>query len=355
MWKPKEGSTAQLLFYSACYFALYVATGVLVKYFTELGPTDVKVPKFAFQWYSTVGGVFTCLMIVAILRWARRFESMNTMTWAGIRMPREFAWMIPSGICTAIIIPGTTMMYSFKGLSVMVAMVIMRGCVIIIGRAVDAIQLRQGILKRRVYWQEDAAAVAALAGVGVVVFWEKAEGIPFWQHPVALVTLVLYVVAYAIRIYIMNYYKNTRTEVGRGDNRGFFGVEQVFASLGILAAAAVIAIGVHGGGWMETRSIEVAEAMAVPRFDVVTAGIPFGLSAFFSVFLLMFKGRPATFATLVNRLASLMAGTVATLILWKHFGGKQPEPKEWAALACVLVAVGFLTWAERRRRREQAA
>lgn len=355
MWRPKDGSTAQLLLYSTCYFVLYVATGVLIKYFTELGPTDVKVPQFAFLWYSTIGGGLTCLTIVAILRWARRFESTGMVTWVGIRIPQEFAWMIPSGICTAIIIPGTTMMYSFEGLSVMVAMVIMRGCVIVIGRAVDAIQLRQGILTRRVYWQEDAATLAAIAGVGVVMFWGKAEGIPFWRHPVALGTLVLYVVAYAIRIYIMNYYKNTRTEVGRGDNRGFFGVEQAFASLGILAAAAVIAIGVYGGGWVETRSVEVAGAMAVPRANVVAAGIPFGLAAFFSVFLLMFKGRPATFATLVNRLASLMAGTVATLILWKAFGGKSPKPSEWASLACVLVAVGFLTWAELRRRREQTA
>ena len=36
-----------------------------------------------------------------------------------------------------------------------------------------------------------------------------------------------YVCAYAIRIYIMNYYKNTRAKGQKLDNKAFFAIEQI--------------------------------------------------------------------------------------------------------------------------------
>jgi hypothetical protein len=76
------------------------------------------------------------------------------------------------------------------------------------------------------------------------------------------------------------------------------------------------------------------------------------MAAFFSVFIYMFKGRTATFAGLVNRLTSLVAGTVATLIYWLAFGGSGPKTQDWLALGFIFLAVGFLTAAERRRAAE---
>ena len=69
----------------------------------------------------------------------------------------------------------------------------------------------------------------------------------------------------------------------------------------------------------------------------------------------MFKGRTATFAGLVNRLTSLIAGTASTLWFAAFYGGKLPKLQDWVSLAFILVAVGFLTMAERRRAAELAA
>ncbi|HIA01301.1 MAG TPA: hypothetical protein EYN66_05240 [Myxococcales bacterium] len=76
------------------------------------------------------------------------------------------------------------------------------------------------------------------------------------------------------------------------------------------------------------------------------AGTAFGAAAFFSVFIFIYKGRTATFAGLVNRLTSLLAGTCATLIFWYCFGGKFPKSPDWLSLAFIMIAVGFLTRAE---------
>jgi hypothetical protein len=87
----------------------------------------------------------------------------------------------------------------------------------------------------------------------------------------------------------------------------------------------------------------------------VLSGTAFGVVAFFSVFLFMFKGRTATFAGLVNRLTSLTAGTVATLISALLLGGHYPKFQDWLSLLFILVAVGFLSVAEKKRSAELAA
>lgn len=66
----------------------------------------------------------------------------------------------------------------------------------------------------------------------------------------------------------------------------------------------------------------------------------------------MFKGRTATFAGLVNRLTSLIAGTAATLLFAVIWGGKFPKTEDWITLGFILVAVAFLTKAEKKRTKE---
>src|SRR5690606_22397809 len=113
-----------------------------------------------FLVYSLLGGSIINLAIIFGLGWWR-LESNGTTTVLGREIPGEYKYIIPSGICTAVVVPTTTLMYSLP-ISVMVAMTIMRGSVIVISRAVDAIQIRQGILHKEVYWQENAGVVFAL-------------------------------------------------------------------------------------------------------------------------------------------------------------------------------------------------
>ncbi|HMT12811.1 MAG TPA: hypothetical protein PKA39_14440, partial [Ignavibacteria bacterium] len=61
------------------------------------------------------------------------------------------------------------------------------------------------------------------------------------------------------------------------------------------------------------------------------------------------KGRTATFAGLVNRLTSLIAGAAATLLFAVFWGGEFPEADDWITLGFILIAVAFLTKAEKKR------
>ncbi|HVP37724.1 MAG TPA: hypothetical protein VMS93_00925 [Candidatus Saccharimonadales bacterium] len=370
MWKTAAGSTGRLLQLCIGYFFFYVLTGIFAKVFT--GGYPLRMPELSYLVSNTLGGSAIAVLVVFAARWLP-LKSNRLVKWGPFTVPSEVAYIIPSGICTAIVIPGTTLMYTLKGVSVMVAMVIMRGCIIVVSRMVDAIQIRQGILKKRVYAEENWAVLFALLAVATnllllpLVNALAARGIPApeWLgiKPSAAgggfdlfhaVVLCLYLTAYMIRIYIMNYFKNTRGKGVPLDNQGFFAVEQISACISMLALVALFYFAAPALGWRGPLLQDFRSAVQHLDVRAVLAGVPFGIVAFFSVFIFMFKGRTATFAGLVNRLTSLLAGTAATLFMFFVFHSSFPSAQDWVSVVFILVAVYFLTRAERLRTAELA-
>lgn len=357
MFKSAEGSTKRLIQLCIGYFFFYVITGITVKYF--MGKSALGFPGMSdmqYLVYSTAGGTGIAMLVVVFLRWFK-LESNKLIKWGPFTFPYEYLYIIPSGICTAVVIPTTTLMYTLP-ISVMVAMVIMRASVIIISRIIDAVQIWQKILHKKVYWQEDAAVVFAMIAACINLFTKKEGGFEFIKNPAAVIILSSYLLAYAIRLYIMNYYKNTRAPGVRQDNKGFFAVEQIAAFVTMIAIVIIVFNGQAWFGWTAPQVILFRDAIVNPAplwGWAVFAGTAFGIVAFFSVFLFLFKGRTATFAGLVNRLTSLVAGTTATLFCWKYFGFRPPKPEEWLSLCFILVAVAFMSMAEKKRVKELLA
>lgn len=397
--KNSEGSTRQLVQFCAAYFAMYLIYGVAAKYFLDIW----KMHEVEMLIYTTIGGSVVCLAWILLRGWWHRPDGGDlSALW----------YIIPSGVCTAVIVPTTTMMYLLP-ISVMVAMVIMRASLIVIGRIVDALQIRQGLLKKKVYQEENTAVVFALTAAGIQLFFVKPGDFDFVGNPAAMTILGSYLTAYAIRIYIMNYYKNTRPKGAPLHNEWFFSVEQLAASSSLIVIGVLVANLAGWTGWPrpEVDAIQpqvVASAPAISpaaetvpavveddtavkkrlasarkdpvealyvfleafttpsvsylrspdfwsrRLWAIVAGASFGVAAFFSVFIFMFKGRTATFANLANRLTSLVAGTAGTVAFAVFFGGRYPKMTDWISLLYILIAVYYLTLAERRRVAELA-
>jgi hypothetical protein len=357
MWKTVEGSTARLIQLCIGYFFFYVIFGVAVKYFTDFLVTQIGPPEafkalqvkmnMEFLIYSTIGGNLFALSIVFLFRWFK-LKSNYSISFLGIKMPVEFLYIIPSGICTAVVIPTTTLMYTLP-ISVMVAMVIMRGSIIVISRIIDAIQIKQNILKRKVYKEEEFAVIFAILAVGIHLFYDRGVGFDFLSYTPAVIILTSYLVAYSIRLYIMNYFKNTRGKGVPQDNKGYFAIEQLSAAVTVIIVAYILFSIKDSSVFQINLFQEVLRSPSEFYSWEIVAGTTFGAVAFFSVFLFMFKGRTATFAGLVNRLTSLIAGTASTLAFYFLFGGKFPKTADWVSLGFILVAVGFLSVAEKKR------
>ena len=188
MGHDKSSSTGRLLQLCAGYFVFYVITGVAVKWFLSSDPGYPGLQGMEYLVYNTAGGTFTATLVVLVLRWFR-LDSVGKTKFLGLEVPIEIPYIVASGLCTAVVIPTTTLLYSFDGISVMVAMVIMRGSVILIGRVVDAIQIKKGILKKTVYMEENIAMVMALLAVTLKVFLGDGDGgeSPFKSLPVIIV------------------------------------------------------------------------------------------------------------------------------------------------------------------------
>jgi len=375
MAKTAAGSTRRLLELCVGYYLFYVLTGILAKVYTGLPNAPLYHKDITYLANNTIGGSAFALSVVFGLGWFK-LHSNRTIRLGRFQIPSEVAYILPSGICTAIVIPTTTLMYTLP-ISVLVAMVIMRGSVIVISRVVDAVQIQQGILKKTVYAEENWAVVFALIAVATNILWTPSfinwgvdtlehlgvgalshlrqvivpgkGGFEFFHSSAAMTIMSLYIVAYSIRIYIMNFYKNTRGKGVPLDNTGFFAYEQIFATVGMVAMATFFFLSPTMFGWTDSRLNEFHEAVTHLQLLPVLSGIPFGAVAFFSVFLFMFPGRTATFAGLVNRLTSLVAGTTATVLLAIFFGNKMPTTQEWLSLGFIFVAVYFLTRAEKKR------
>lgn len=331
-----QAAQVVLLLMVAWYFATYVLTGICPKIFTGGLFGVAVVSQLQFAYFSACGGNMVASILPLSLKWGRLKK---------FRAAEYFTYLIPAGIATAIIIVTTTLMYSFSTkdfkLSVMVAVVIMRGSVIAIGRIVDAIQSWQGILNKKVTKEENIAFVIALLAVATAVFQPGRPGeVPFYHHLPAIITLGLYVGAYFLRIYIQNWYKN----MSRGPNEAYLAAEQGIAGVTILAIVMIVAFSSTGIPQIQ----EVREGIRNPNWLAVLGGMPFGLAAVPSVLIMMYKGGTATFNVLVNRLTSLIAGTVATLLLVPVLG-KWPGPWDWVSFAMILMAVRYLVKAERAR------
>jgi hypothetical protein len=347
--KTHEGTSERLLQLAAGYFTTYVITGSLVKFF--LSSKGMGMTGIQFLVYSTLISSLFCVSLVIYWKWYK-FKSNNYTTFLGINMPKEILYIVPSGVLTAIIIPTTTLLYTFDGVSVMVAMIIMRGSVIVVSRIIDSIQIKQGILKKEVYWQENAGVVFALSAIALKLIFVDKGDFDFIHNFAFMSIFLAYIFAYSFRIYIMNYYKNTRPKDAIYDYKGFFGVEQISASATLIISMIVILVVTANPGSVIDQFQQAVSQPHEKWFSAVWAGIPYGIGAFFSVFLFMFQGRTATFAALTNRLTSLIAGTVATLIVWQWLGKSAPDWKAWASLAFILIAVYFLGLGEKRRTAE---
>jgi hypothetical protein len=349
MVKTNEGSTRQLLELCGWYFLFYVIYSVATKYLT--GPAANGLPdvnQLEYLIFSTIGGSLICLLVILFCRWGK-MESAHYIHWGKFSFPGEFLYIVPSGICTAIVIPTTTLMYTLLR-SVMVAMLIMRGSVIVISRIVDAIQIKAGIFHKKVYKEEDMAVVFAIMAVCVQLFFVKNKGgSDLFHNTAAMLVLGTYLLGYSFRIYIMNYYKNTRGSGAKQNNKAFFAVEQVSASLTLLLILLLIMSlpAVHNSLLHYLQQSYLAPTRYWP--GEILAGTAYGIVAFFSVFIFMFKGRTATFAGLANRLTSLVAGTAATLLFAILFKGNFPMTEDWFSLVFIFIAVGFMTRAETKR------
>lgn len=335
------------------YFASYVPYSMGVKMLTRglfEGMNGNGFDGFVIQPVAVLGNVVAVAVVLSLLGWWK-FATQFKIGSLSLPRPRPVTFL--SGICTAGIIITTTLAYTFNGISIVFAMLLMRGGVLALGPIVDTIAVKR---KRKVYWPSWVASTLSF-GALLVAFSAKASTA---ITVVAAADIGIYILSYFIRLFIMSNYAKSNND---DERRGFVAEEQLVANLFLFAALGAVAF---IGRSMDPATIP---GMLYSGFvDYPFQGY-FWTTFLLGVFsygtgifgcLILLDKRENTFTIPANRCSSIIAGVIATYLLAIFFGQRFPSNHQLFGVALILAAIFFLSYrsivaAQKKKREARAA
>ncbi|MCU0654521.1 MAG: hypothetical protein MUF64_04280 [Polyangiaceae bacterium] len=286
------------------------------------------VPGLSLLPLSSVASVVCAVGLLLATGWWRQA---TRHTVGGVTFHGPGRYTLLSGLCSSAIILTTTLAYTFEGISIVFMMLLLRGGVLLIAPAVDLVS------GRKVRWFSWVALGLSLGALLLAL--DPRAG--FKLSPAAIVDVVIYLLAYFVRLRLMSKLAKGSDE----DNLRYFAEEQMVSSPAALAALGVLALG-SGPVAMELRRGFTEVPFGPAALAVVLVGVLSQSNGVFGGLVLLDK-RENSFAVPVNRASSILAGLLATLVLWGFFGEKAPGARELVGATFILVAVLFLSFGPR--------
>lgn len=314
------------------YFACYVPYSGLTKVLSR-GTWPAGSPPVAGNALlplSTVAAVLVAIAFLSAMRWWRYARHAQV---GPVRLPVPRLATLASGLCTAAILTTTTLAYTFTGVSILLMMLCMRGGVLIIAPLVD---LATGRRTRRAGWVSLALALVAL---GVATGGDDAEG---GLSALALANLGVYLGAYFIRLQLMS---RLAKSSDRDNTLAYFVEEQLVTTPATLLVLGAIALFFSGGLADDLRVGFTGLAPTIAFATLAVGALSQGTGIFGT--LVFLDPRENTYAVLVNRSASIIAGVVASYGLWAVFGLDAPPITQLLGAALMIGAIAVLAVSDR--------
>ncbi|MFO0661591.1 MAG: hypothetical protein U0165_17425 [Polyangiaceae bacterium] len=308
------------------YFAAYAPYSAITKALSDgkLGP---KVSGTEILPVATMASLGAMLVFLVATGWWRSASKRHVF---GVALPFPSRWTALSGICGATIMTTTTLAYTFSGVSIVFMMLLLRGGMLAIAPVVDLVSGRK---VRAVSWAATALTLSSL----LVGFLGREES--FSLPWIAAVDVAAYLTAYFIRLRFMS--KLAKSDSAEATKR-YFVEEQLVSTPFALLALAILS----------STSSELHKGFVELPFSsqaVWAAGIGF-LSQGTGIFgaLVLLDKSENSFSVPVNRASSLLAGVLATLVLWGVGWSKPLDGHEALGAAMVIAAIGVLGFPQRK-------
>jgi hypothetical protein len=259
------------------------------------------------------GTIITLPIYVLLLGW-----------WRYARVPSRP--VLISGFGTALIIATTTLAYAFHNISVLFALLLLRGGMLIIAPITDLLG------RRRVRWFSSVALVISLSAVGLGIIATNNHRLTL----AAIINLTVYLLGYQLRLPQMTRYAKVEH---KETTRTYF-VSEIMVTLVFLALIPL------GGAVLGVVSLRSGLALIVSGSATANIGFLIGvLYATLYVFttLIYLDRRENTFCMAMNCCSSLMAGIVASYGLSQILGMATPAWFELTGVGMIIVALMFLS------------
>ncbi|HEX9982906.1 MAG TPA: hypothetical protein VGF69_06565 [Thermoanaerobaculia bacterium] len=289
------------------YFIFYAPYAGTVKIISSRGQSAAQI--FPSVVIGTIAGV---LLTITLLGW-----------WRYARVVREPRRLL-SGIATASQWGATTVAYTFSGISIVLAVLLMRAGVLTIAPVVDI------AYKRRVRW----FAWAALGLAIVAVVYALAHVSDYSLPLLAAVNLGFYLAGYAVRLPTMT--KQAKTK-DRDCTQQYFVDEALIASTALLTvtmAGTLLPLGAVTAGLRHGFANISVAGLAGGFFYA-------GLHLFGTMIYL--DWRENAFCISLNRCTSIFAGIVASLAVTWNWNIAAVPQSQLVAAAIMFLALALLS------------
>lgn len=330
-----RGVIAPIWWLALGYFLFYIPYSALVKALSSglleqagvISSAIEHVASLEFLPAVLVGTVITMPLILFCLGW---FKYLKTVTVWGIKLPHFSPMAALSGVAFAIIIATTTLAYTFHGVSILFALLLMRGGVLIMSPVLDKVFIRP------VKWYSWLGFGSSIIALGIAMI-QVSE---FVLTGLVFLNLCGYLLGYAFRLQAMT---QCAKDVSESVNRRFFVEENISAMMTLLAVPGLIALlGIGAPGEM-LRTGFTTFFLSDLVWPALLIGVLYGCLGVFGS-LIYLNRRENTFAIPVNRCSSLLSGVVASAILFFAFGDNPISTVQLISVAIVIIALILMSF-----------
>jgi protein-tyrosine-phosphatase len=304
------------------YFFFYIPYAAFIKLITS----DAKVTGFEMLPAANLATAVTMLAIITALGWWK-YASRKTIFGLSVPFPRNGA--IIAGLGMSVIISTTTLAYTFDGISILLALLMLRGSVLILAPIVDA------IAGRRVRWFSWTALALSFLALAIAL----GDVSDYTMTALAVANLIAYAAGYLARLPRMN---EMAKSGDREETLRYFVEEQMTAIAALVFAPASLALIGQGEMMMELRHGFTVFFQTGPLAMALMAGVFYACLCVFGT-LIYLDRRENTFCIPLNRCSSLLSGLVASWLLAAMFGYAPPGVYQLAGASVIIAALLVLS------------
>jgi hypothetical protein len=310
------------------YFASYVPYSALTKALSKgaFGGMTRPLTGIEILPVSVLASVVGMFTFITLKGWWKHATHSRIL---GLSLPHPTRWTFLSGLCTSAIIATTTLAYTFKGVSIVFVMLLMRGGLLILAPIVDALG------RRKVRWFSWMGFLLSFSALFVAMSSKTDYDITL----LCAIDVGVYLLSYFIRLRFMT--RLAKSEDGNANIR-YFVEEQMVATTAlvfVMAIAAATAGGTLGTeltrGFTEAWSSPVLVHLLLVGLFSQGTGIYGGL--------ILLDRNENTYCVPVNRCSSVLAGVVATYALSLFLRQPPPARGELIGAMLIIAAILFLT------------
>ncbi|MRG97428.1 hypothetical protein [Polyangium spumosum] len=320
---------ARIWLYAFGYFACYWPYSALTKLASQ-GRIPGMTRVVSGAELLPVTTIASLVGMFVFLSWRGLFRYATHRTVLGLRVPFPTRWTFLSGVATAVIIPTTTLAYTFDGVSIVLMMLLMRGGVLVLAPFVDVLSGRR---VRIVSWVALGLSLASL-----VV--SLGTGASYELTLIAAIDVAAYLASYFFRLRFMS-------KLAKSDDPDvmlrYFVEEQMIATPVVVLTLAVGALIGKGAALEALRSGFVSLGSAGALLPAIGIGLLSQGTGIFGALILL-DGRENAFCVPVNRASSVLAGVLASATLALLGLGRATPMSELAGAGLVLLAIVVLAW-----------